>query len=298
MQEHHDEIVRLLFKLVNDEQLYPDEQQVLDNWIAQSPHNKQVFDDVTNEQLLEQEVNGLVGYDQKYLWRQIHRGINGQPHESRLLYFFRTLTGRVAAVAVLVLLGIGVYIALDSSSPSKVAGVKTNRSFNTASNPAKEDIVRELADAAAMALNNASNDMINEDPAFYNTPSSYNKRPTTDKEQYGNSVACLDPFCSKRPGLNGIERGIAFAGEAVSQQEEESVVMETGVPGTEFNTNSYTDEGGRRWVLNQNSPIKKRSNKIITLPRASQDKNEQRVNNYIDMDNVMYAKDECLFPLD
>jgi hypothetical protein len=201
---------------------------------------------------------------------------------------------------VLVLLGIGVYIAFSSSSFSaRVAGVKTNRSFNIDTEPAKEDIVQELADAAAMALNNASNDkMINEDPAFYNTPSSYNKQTSADMEQYGNSVACMDPFCSKRPGLNGIERGIVFAGEEASEQEQESVVMETGVPGTEFNTNSYTDEAGMRWVLNQNNPVKKRSNKIITLPRAGQNKNEQRVNNYIDIDNVMYAKDECLFPLD
>jgi hypothetical protein len=333
MQEHHDEmqpcndeITRLLFKLIKGEQLFPDEQQQLDNWIAASPHNKQVFEEVTNEELLEQEVNGLVGYDQKFLWRQIHRGINGKPLESRLLYFFKTLTGRVAAVIVFLGLGMGIYIAFKHS-PAKLTNAKTNSSVNTDPAAAKEDIVRDLADAAAIALNNATNDkMMNEGDSFYNTPStdllsplSYTRKGATDEEQNNNgflltgALVGLEPIGPISNGVNGIQKGLEFAGESfgaapmdatkslvanASEEEQPAIAMETGVPDIELNPNFYMDEAGKRWIGTQNSPVRKRSNKTIILSRPVKANSGQKIIDDIDTANIMSVKDEALFPLD
>jgi transmembrane sensor len=160
MQEQHDKIVRLLLKSVNNEPLTPEEESQLNDWINQSPHNRKVFEDVSNAPLLEKEVKALIGYDEQKLWRRIDRGIHGKPGKGRIIHFFQTFSGRVAAAVLLLIIGAGAYFIVSRASAGNgIANQDTTSTKPLDLNPGVkgEGVVLELANGKTILLDDASN---------------------------------------------------------------------------------------------------------------------------------------------
>jgi hypothetical protein len=75
MQEMQDDIVRILYKLVNDISLEPEEQQALDHWLNKSPHNNTVREEIMDDHAFDKEIRHLVAEDRNHLWNKIKKGL-------------------------------------------------------------------------------------------------------------------------------------------------------------------------------------------------------------------------------
>jgi hypothetical protein len=72
------EIVSILYKRIINEKLETEEQQQLDSWMASSPYNEKVCEEVENSLLLAKEIRHLLGGDEGMLWKNIKRKLDGQ----------------------------------------------------------------------------------------------------------------------------------------------------------------------------------------------------------------------------
>jgi hypothetical protein len=75
MKELETEIVRILYKSITNQTIEPEEQQLLSKWVAISPHNQMVCEEVNDSVLLEKEVRMMLSEDTGALWKQISKGI-------------------------------------------------------------------------------------------------------------------------------------------------------------------------------------------------------------------------------
>jgi transmembrane sensor len=296
----HDEIVKILLKSVNNEQLNSDEQQLLDSWLAESPHNKKVFEDVSNAPLLEKEVKALVGYDQRLLWKQIERGIHGNSKKGRLIFFFRWNTRRIAAVAsIVIILSIGAYFIFNkSTSPAKVASEKKLPAKPADLAPGTDGAILQLADGSSIVLDQAANGALTKDitkkdgqviynnstPLSAEAPLEYNTITTPNKRHYtailsDGSIVWLNAASSiKYPTVfSGNERRIILSGEAFFEVAKDAKKpfrvqvngMEVEAVGTSFNINSYSDETIKKTTLTEGL-VKVWSNDQVAFLRPGQ----------------------------
>lgn len=161
---HHDlekasRIANILKKCIDQERLDSHEQQLLDEWLAASPHNRSVYEEVTDPGRLEKDIKEIVGYNKKELWGRIKEGT--QLPKPGILSFFRSRVGRYAAAIAVLLIGVGVYFLLIKTSPSandKPVAETTPVKQDLA--PGKDKAVLQLADGTTISLEDATNGLL------------------------------------------------------------------------------------------------------------------------------------------
>jgi len=67
----HERIVILLHKSISDTGLDSAEKKELEDWIAVSPHNRSVFEEINNRKKLEQEIKEMLSNEAGFLWNKI-----------------------------------------------------------------------------------------------------------------------------------------------------------------------------------------------------------------------------------
>lgn len=80
-------IADILYECI--EQQKPDEaaQQLLTDWLARSPYNREVYLDVTNPDQLEKEIKQLLRPDRMSVWGKIIAGIEALDESQRNSFF-------------------------------------------------------------------------------------------------------------------------------------------------------------------------------------------------------------------
>jgi transmembrane sensor len=96
----NERIVSLLYRYVKGERLEDSENEELSSWVAASPHNKKVFDEVNDEAYLHQEVRRMLDYDGSALWNKIHSKLPSQ-RRNPISILRRNPILKYAAVAIL-----------------------------------------------------------------------------------------------------------------------------------------------------------------------------------------------------
>jgi hypothetical protein len=84
MHEEQEQIGKILLHIVIGEQLKESEQEVLDKWIAKSPHNKTVYKEITDPGSLEKKLAAIRGYDRELLWNRIRNAI--RRHSAKVVW--------------------------------------------------------------------------------------------------------------------------------------------------------------------------------------------------------------------
>lgn len=112
-----EQILVLLQKKINNVRLTDEEQLELDSWIAASPRNKEVYDDIMNQEDLQYEIKQMLNIDSKSVWNKVTAQM---PRKNKLVQFFRHHPLRyAAAIALLMMLSFGAYMVFSKSEPAK-----------------------------------------------------------------------------------------------------------------------------------------------------------------------------------
>jgi transmembrane sensor len=161
---HHDlekasRIASILKKCIDQERLDNHEQQLLDEWIAASPHNRKVYEEVTDPEQLEKDIKEIVGYNKKELWGRIKAGTQSRPG---ILSFFRSPVGRYAAAIAVLLIGVGVYffVIKKSSSAENKAVAENTPTIKQDLAPGTDKAVLQLSDGTSIILEDANNGLL------------------------------------------------------------------------------------------------------------------------------------------
>lgn len=271
-------IVALLYKVVKGEDLSNAEQDELDEWIAKSPHNRSVYDEVTNPVLVEKELKRISAYDKNTTWKKIKAGIKSEHPQSKLVFFSRSNFGKYAAAITLFILLAGSYfLFIKPPSSSNAIIVDTNSTAtreNDIAAPTDDKAILVLSDGRKVVLDNASNrtlaqdrniEVISKDGLVSYTISgsdqskeaAYHTIITPRGGQHRLQLAdgsrvWLNAASSIRypVAFTGNERKVEITGEAyfeVTKDAARKFIVRSGdavteVLGTHFNVNSYADE--------------------------------------------------------
>ena len=82
----NEKIVSILYKRINGSIVTYDEELQLVGWIAESRHNRELYDDVMDPANLRLELQEMLGYDSKALWNKISRDLPSKENKVVPLY--------------------------------------------------------------------------------------------------------------------------------------------------------------------------------------------------------------------
>jgi hypothetical protein len=74
--DEHEQVGRVLLKVVTGEQLKAEEQELLASWMSRSPHNRSVYKEITDPGSLGKKLEALRDYDRDALWDRIRKAIH------------------------------------------------------------------------------------------------------------------------------------------------------------------------------------------------------------------------------
>jgi len=298
-------IADILKKCIDQERLDSHEQQLLDEWIAASPHNRSVYEEVTDPDRLEKDIKEIVGYNKKELWGRIKDGT--QLPKPGILSFFRSPVGRYAAAIAVILIGVGIYFLLIKTSPSDTGKplAETTPPVTQDLAPGTDKAVLQLSDGTSIVLEDANNGLlskqgnadISKEGGVLNyhltgaiaTTSGTNtlKIPRGGKWTLGLSDGTQVTLNSESSitypvSFIGNSREVTVTGEAYFEVAKDAKRpfrvtakdMRIEVLGTHFNVNAYDDEEslkvtlleGSVQVQSQNSKVK--IQKILRCPKC------------------------------
>src|SRR5688572_2941027 len=110
MQEMDSRIVLLLYKCINKEELNGEEKNELDGWLAQSPHNRLLLEELMNEPLLHDEAKKYMEFEEDTMLFKLAQKRAARHEGAKLV----SLTGRgwwryAAAAVLFILFSAGAY---------------------------------------------------------------------------------------------------------------------------------------------------------------------------------------------
>ncbi|HJU45885.1 MAG TPA: hypothetical protein VJ647_03830, partial [Chitinophagaceae bacterium] len=162
-----DMIIPILWKSLNNEVLTAEEQEMLDNWLETSVHNREVFTEIMDEEKRNNELKFLLNLDKQAAWEKISHAIEQhQPvpeaevmemnvAEPRKRWFFRYPAA--AAAVLLILSGAGIYFLVNRQSKQEIAVIKPVKTGFPADpdsyiHPATDRATVTIADASGARL--------------------------------------------------------------------------------------------------------------------------------------------------
>lgn len=162
MQEQLDRIAFLLTKLMNKEELTREEKTELDLWVAQSPHNQLLWDDIINEKGLPEAAKNFMEFDDESGRQKIAQKMSGQKKHRKLVSIAGQYRWLYAAAAFVVLVSATSYFWNSFQSAAK----KNNHTSKNAEilvrdvTPGSDKAVLTLADGSTILLDSARNGLL------------------------------------------------------------------------------------------------------------------------------------------
>ena len=288
MQEINEQIVLLLYKRVAGEELEEEEEQMLSEWLAESPVHAALLEDLQDESRLEAEVRALMAIDENAALKKLQDTIAREKNKNRLLPANRL---RYAAAAVIIVLAIaGIYMFSYRRPAAKPGSAQQAHTGDIA--PGSDNALLTLADGTTLTLDSSADGILRkqawaiirkdkggvayEASGTMGSPGSaipFNTISTPLKGQYrvvlpdGSRVWLNAASRLRFPvAFAGTERKVFLEGEAyfeVAQWRKEGMagpfkvaVMNNGseqgeveVLGTRFNINAYAEEAAINTTL-------------------------------------------------
>lgn len=275
----HSDIIDLLYKRIQAQELTSRESRQLEEWGARSPEHARLITDLGNDVFLMQAIRERYQLKKESGWEKIQHELRQdgmQEAPVRQISFFRKKWFRYAAAVLLFATGIYLWEkrnpATDTSTPQMVV---------TDLAPGSEGAVLTLADGTEVVLDSLGNGVIanqsgavvvlrngqlNYDPAAEATGSIvYNIMRTPKGRQFsvtlpdGTRVWLNAASSLKYPtSFSGNERRVELTGEGyfeVAPDKSKPFFVKAGnqaevqVLGTKFNVNAYHDEPGTNTTL-------------------------------------------------
>ena len=154
----NEQIVSILYKRINGTTLTYEEELLLEGWMADSPRNRELYEEVMDPAKLKSEIQEMLGYDSRGLWKKIMRELPSKKNKVIPLYR-RAMFRYVAAAIVVAAIGAGVYFYMNNKNPgttmSTVEPATAKPSGDMA--PGMEKAVLILADGTKIILDNSAN---------------------------------------------------------------------------------------------------------------------------------------------
>ena len=276
----YEDIVRILYQLVNRQAISDEDKRKLEEWISLSAHNRRLYEEVLDAEAFRQEVKTSLDLDSKQLWKKISKRLPRK--KNNLIAIFRDRPLRyAAAAAVLLIVSTGVYFLFFNKAAKEIASTekKAQPSMNDIE-PGREKATLTLADGSIIALDNTANGKIAEQGnavilkedglLAYNSsnqkdqPGIFYNTVSTQRGGYYPSLVLAD---GTKVWLNasssihfpvtftGKERIVEVTGEAyfeVAKDASKPFKVKINTPlgtrgevqvlGTKFNINAYSDE--------------------------------------------------------
>jgi transmembrane sensor len=277
----NERIIVLLNKLISDLALDESEQNELENWLAQSPHNRDVYKEILSKEKLEEDIKEMLLYNSQDIWNKIEERTEGKLvsiSASRKRWWY------AAASVVLIMFSIGAYfIFFNHKEKQDMATTEpTGERFKNDIDPGREKAVLTLADGSKITLDNEVNGRIaqqgntvvmkDEGLLAYNTDKNksqvealYNTLTTGRGEEFRSLVLSdgtkvwLNSVSSIHfpTAFSGKERIVDITGEAYFEVAKNISMpfkvkingMQVEVLGTHFNINAYNDEPSIKTTL-------------------------------------------------
>lgn len=274
---YREDIVRILYKVAEKQEISIEEGKVLDEWLDQSDYNRALYDEVSDIKAMEEEVRNMVSYDSRALWKKIRARMPRKKNSVIGMFRHHTLK-YVAAAVLLILISTTVYIFFVKPTSYQNEPVsETKPATDPDILPGNEKAILTLDDGTALVLDNTSNGQIaqegtttimKEDGLLAYNPTTggitgktyYNTIATPRAGYYSSLVLAdgskvwLDALSSIRfpTAFMGKERVVEITGQVYFevaknaskpfkvQVKDKGIAVE--VLGTHFNINAYNDE--------------------------------------------------------
>jgi transmembrane sensor len=148
-------ILSILHRIIRGEQLDESAQEILDEWIAQSPHNKALYDEILNSDGFQEDIKKMLNYDSIAAWNKIRKGIP-ESDRPKVAPFYRKYA---AAIVLAVLLGLSAgYFAFFKKSSADSSIARENNLIQPSDlKPGTDGAILRLADGRIIDLDNAAN---------------------------------------------------------------------------------------------------------------------------------------------
>ena len=325
----NEQLVAILHKCINGVSLTDVEQKQLNDWISQSHHNRQLYDEI-NSETFRRDVKKILGYDGKAIWKKFSEGINSQqPKRNLITLFHNTILRYVAAAVLLVLISTTAYMLFVKPTTHQQKAVSDTPPPATLDvSPGAEKATLTLDNGTNLVLDNASSGKIAEQGNTivvkeegllsynsYNNGSSNNifyNTLTTARGSYYSSLVLAD---GSKVWLNaqssirfptafpGKDRVVEVTGEVYFEVaknaskpfkvnvRDKGMVVE--VLGTHFNINAYVDEAEVKTTLLEGAVKIVSGSRVNFLKPGQQAINsngETRVVNDADVDEAIAWK--------
>jgi transmembrane sensor len=279
----HHKISELIIKHLRGE-LQGAERTELDTWLASSPENRALYEELTTEETLAKEVKDINGIRARIL-NSIYKQA---PELSPVIPMYRRKVFKwIAAASVILVMGYGLWVM--SGKKSTVDSTQTTAATNDVQAPKETRAVITLANEQKVYLDNASNGTIaqennvsvvkkNNGEIVYNST----VQPLNNSTQYntlfnprGSKVISLTLSDGTKVWLNSgssLRYPASFASSAVNREVEitgeayfevahiaskpfhvKKGETDVTVLGTHFNVNAYDDEDALRVTLLEGS---------------------------------------------
>ncbi len=295
------------------------EQTQLNEWLASSDENKELFEKLTDQQYISAALDNLYLYDEERGWETIKRKFPFKEAKPIKKFSWR----RIAAAAAFILLGTSAYFLFISKAARKNDIVEiSNTTPNDIAAPKGTKAMITLSDGRTVLLDSVANGtlaiqgkvnviktvdgQINYNGSAvaieYNTlfnPRGSKVQPLTLSD--GTKVWLNSESSIRFPiAFMGNERRVEITGEAYFEVTKDGTKkfivtgnnVTTEVLGTYFNVNTYTDESSIKVTLLEGSVkvIKGSSLRLLQPGQQAQVTNEVKVVNGVDLEEVMAWK--------
>ncbi|WP_205512347.1 FecR family protein [Longitalea arenae] len=192
MQEKVSRITSLIEKFL-EESLSAEEQQELNEWLAEAAHNDSFFRQITDKNVLREKLKIYASTDSEAIWKKTLQKIDEEELEGAKLVdlypekrSFRIPFGKIAAAAAIVLvLSGGAWYYLGRSTTKDTAQTE-NKQTDTKGQivPGSNKAILTLADGSEIALNSAADGQLTNQGQMLITKTDgrliYNMKPDSD----------------------------------------------------------------------------------------------------------------------
>lgn len=297
----------LSFKYLQED-LTEEENQELNAFLNQSEENRNFFDDLTNRDRINEDLEHLYKMDSQAVWDTVVKA-NPQLQKGRVISFFRPTVRYAAAIILIAALGSYWLFKRNTNEPVAKTETKEKPVINDVQ-PGQYKATLTLADGSVVVLDTISDKQLVQqggtnvytkdgklvyEPQVKKSEVLYNTLTTAKGQIYatvlsdGSKVWLNSQSTIKYPVAfnNGI-RKVEITGEAyfevASDQKHPFVVSARGVyvqvVGTHFNINSYKDEASVKTTLLEGKvEVSSGNSKILLSPgqQASVDNATQQL---------------------
>jgi ferric-dicitrate binding protein FerR (iron transport regulator) len=249
------------------EDLSEEEEKELEDWIQQSDHNLQIFEDLTDESTVHDFMQWYFEQDIDRKLEQVKEKLTFRPPRKTLL-----LRRYAAAASIVALLGTGIYLY---SLYSPKSDTHSREVASADLNPGQSSAILTLANGRRVALGHALDTIINSEVSIENGIAVYH--PASGEPEYhelsiprkgfyrlvlpdGSRVWINSSSSIRYPSqFTGAERRVTVTGETYFEVAKDRlhpfVVSVNGTEvtavGTAFNINAYPNEDALRVMLTE-----------------------------------------------